>query len=183
MLYVPGNFLFVHVPRTAGTSIKMSIASHLVSIHCDFTMSSASVTVPPALEKHATADQLRTVIKDYDRLFVWAVSRPQDEIIESDYRLHQSEIPLLRDGRIDGPWAESVAESDGESLHAFRKRRWEAWLGGETIEDRWLDDRVVTFEFSELRVRWKEILRECRIDDRVPLLHLNHGTRSKWNRG
>jgi hypothetical protein len=116
MLYVPGQFLFIHIPRTAGNSICRTLVTelvHRVDLLC------ATDAKPNVFHRHTRAIEALPFIPDFHQITKFAVCRPYKDIVLSDYRI----LPI-RD----------------ESLDAFERRRWVPWLAGLTPEQHWCGD-------------------------------------------
>lgn len=151
MIYVPGKFLFIHIPRTAGTSLSITLMRHLwKNVRVDTTPN----------WKHATAANLKLVIPDFHDIVKFAVHRDTDEIIESDYRLHHHCV-TANDAVVDA-MKDSVEASQFETLEQFRYRRWLPWIGSQSAWEHWIgNETVVRFEFDQLNSQWGEIMELC----------------------
>lgn len=91
MLYVPErNFLFIHIPRTAGNAITRTLASAIVE-HQSIVF--YSLQYGP-LHRHSITRDVFDAYNLWDNQpEVWYVKRDEDEIINSDFKLW-SAIPL-----------------------------------------------------------------------------------------
>jgi hypothetical protein len=119
--------------------------------------------MPGPIHKHSTLSELQPFIPDIDRITVFAINRATDEIIESDYRLHQI---AMTHGESNPDWSKSVALSQHETFDEFKMRRWDTWLQGETAWDHWTGGYPVTrFEFDALD--WNDVLKLCGVEGPV----------------
>lgn len=175
MLYVPRRFVFIHIPRTAGTSITTGLVNALMRDGVDFLCSTTRRT--DGFDKHATARQIASAIPDYKTIAKFAVVRPDEDIIKSDYQLHRSELPFLGKRFFPFDWEESVKLSATETLEDFTKRRWVPWLGGKTVREIWLDETVTIFEFKDLANAWRELTTLAGISE-ATLDRINRGNRT-----
>jgi hypothetical protein len=156
MLYVARRFLFIHIPRTAGNSISRSLVQELVE-HSHPCLVCSELGV---FERHSTANQLRKLLPDFDSLKKFAIDRPLNEIVESDYRLHKSSVILPESLP---QWSLSVGMAQSETLDEFKNRRWVPWLNGNTPWEHWCcgpngeDLGVQKFQFNSLKESWDKI--------------------------
>ncbi len=182
MIYAPGRFLFLHVPRTAGTSITAAISKWLVGRH-DCHVATGHTKWPFVRHSRACDMRERMPPAEWEQIRKFAVDRPHDEIVESDYRLHKREIQrrLKECGQADPRWLESVMKADKETLEEFRERRWGEWLKG---SEPWQffccgrageDIGVTRFEYHDLADKWPAI---CELIG-APLLELPHLNRAE----
>jgi hypothetical protein len=83
VFYVPGRVLFIHVPRTGGTSISAALERAYPGWVRDFSQE----------WKHATAARLRASMpaEDWGPLYKFAVIRDPHECIESAWRYARQE--------------------------------------------------------------------------------------------
>jgi hypothetical protein len=152
MFYVPGRCLFIHIPRTAGTSLTYTVASQLRQ-----SCLVCTAQIPGPIHKHSTLSELRPFIPDFDNIQVFSIDRPTDQIIESDYRLHRI---ATTQGEVNKDWKRSVDLASRETLVEFRFRRWDPWLEGKSAWDHWTCGYPVTrFEFGCLD--WSKVLKLC----------------------
>lgn len=102
--------------------------------------------------RHATADELRSYVKDWDGIFKFAVDRPAAEIVASMERLRRHDLLI------------------GVHLRPECNEHYRQWLIDDTpieLDDPWShwcnDPSVVRIPYAELRSRWNWICERCNI--------------------
>jgi len=157
MIYVPGRFLFVHIPRTAGTSLTFELMQHLKNnVRFDTT----------STWKHATAANLKLVIPDFHTIKKFAIDRDIEEIIRSDYKLHRTVVPKT----FPAEFISSVEQSRNETLEEFRERRWKPWVGNRSAWEHWVgDEPFARYHFNDLKSHMPEIMQTCGLPEDTEL--------------
>lgn len=130
--------------------------------------------------RHARAIHLKPHIPEWDEIVKFAVLRPLDDIVASDYRLHQRDATrdVAEQSYFDLAWREQVQELRGKTLAEFRELRWDAWLKGHDPWRFWCCGEageelgVVDVNFSRLPQEWEHICKLIGLPH-CPLLHLN----------
>jgi hypothetical protein len=157
MLYVPGYLLFIHVPRTAGMSITETLAEYFAGTPGMVV----GINNHRPYERHARAGDLKPFIKDWDRIQKFAFERPRDEIIFSDYQLHQRDFALLQNEPCDPEYWESLELASMETLDEFARRRWSTWIGNKEPIDYFSNaGGVVRYRFADLDTAWARITKK-----------------------
>jgi hypothetical protein len=175
MIYCEDNFLFIHIPRTAGWSITKTLAPILCTpkLFNGSFISTASFSSFPMFHIHSTANDIRKYIPDWNSIYKFAVFRPDDEIIESDYRLHKSEHCRIGTGQLKKEWEKSVILSQNETLEEFKKRRWDIWLKGQTTWEYWIGNNDFhKLDFHNINEEFKSLLKRFNIPE-TELLKIN----------
>jgi len=172
MIYCPGRFIFIHIPRTAGISITRGLASTDV---CDLALINTCNT-PAEFWRHVTATEVKPLIPDWGEIKKFAFYRSDHDIYESDYRLHKScikDIDSWPDVSMLSDWKKSVLQSNDESFQQFIQRHWVPWLGQDrTVWEHWTTHEFERFKFDDLINEWNRLLEWLEITY-VPLQHLN----------
>jgi hypothetical protein len=168
MIYVPGQFLFIHIPRAAGMSITETIIKNSTMFN---TIMVAVGSEPKPFWRHSRCEDLRGVIPDYSDIWKFAIYRDDEEIIESDYKLKKRCGTLLNLLEMERDFRLSVIGCRAKSLDEHRLD-WEYNMEGLSIWDFFCDDSVERFEFSKLQESWEEIGPRVGCKD-VPLVHVN----------
>jgi hypothetical protein len=161
MIYVPGRFLFVHIPRTAGTSLTFKLMQHLKNnVRFDTT----------PLWKHATAANLKLVIPDFHTIKKFAIDRDIEEIIRSDYKLHRTVIPKT----LAAEFIDSWNQSRNETLEEFRERRWKPWVGNRSAWEHWVgNEPFARYHLNDLKSHMPEIMQTCGLPEDTELEFLS----------
>lgn len=170
MIYLPGRFVFIHIPRTAGISIKATLSSvravsnHALINNCDH---------PAVYQRHTRVVGLEQHIPDWDAIKKFAFYRSDEEIFKSDYRLHKQDQESV-DHMPDSAWKESVVRSMEETEEQFVERRRNQYKQG-----MWhhyckshKESPIERFQFDDIENEWKRLLDWLEIPY-LPLLHLN----------
>lgn len=86
MIYVTSRLLFLHIPRTAGTSIEHALAAHYVAHPLDEELALVTGELGP-LRKHARASDLYALLEaeEWQSLLKFAVIRNPFCLLESLY--------------------------------------------------------------------------------------------------
>jgi len=166
MLYQPDTFAFIHVPRTAGMSIRETIladARHFDGINCN---SFAGKTWRPHTRRHTTYRELQGVIPEIDRIYTFLVIRNPFDWLESTYSQlshwrdcafenrpninYQSEIYRSVEETLQGGFAEFVKRHKHIMNDGGMTRHWGANRNGRIAVS-----GVIRLE--ELSNRWSEI--------------------------
>lgn len=169
MLYVHDRFLFIHIPRTAGTSITRTLAGYQLRERPAENMW-LSTGYRGALDKHATLREIKAIFGSrINRVYKFAIDRPTEEIIQSDYDLQTRDIAKLdacmaASGKLpvgmEPAWSGVLQETRAQTIEQFSRARWGRWLNGRSAWDHWTggDPTVHRFTFNELETEWPRIL-------------------------
>lgn len=156
MIYVPGYLLFIHVPRAAGMSITETLAEHFEGTPGVIV----GITNKMPYKRHARAADLRPLIKDWNLIHKFAIDRPRDQIVYSDYRLHQRDFALLQGEPCDAEYWKSLEQASTETLAEFSERRWSNWINDEEPIDYFANaGGVVRYRFADLAASWERVCR------------------------
>lgn len=168
---VQNRFVFIHIPRTAGISISMSLKPHV----------SASAIIDTWIGRHMTAAQIKSMIGAlWDQCFRFCIWRPVDEIKTSFHRL-VAQAWARRDHIRDPLWLNFVSQN--HDLSADQLWTSIGWPSDEEDwRSLWLTDHgadlgVTVYDFCTLRDAWPDICRNCHLPVNIPLLHLNRTRR------
>lgn len=178
MLYVPGRFLFIHIPRSAGNSITRALAAELVA-HSDVMV--ALHHGPACVWRHINCEQFRSNMQlshaALQKIHVVAVQRDPEEIIRSDYELYRSINREIPNEYVDYAYYQKLKAARRGDFPQFREW-WLHMLGGKTIVDWWVPERFnpILIDYDNIDEEWPAIcdLAGCRI---VPKLK-----RRDWQR-
>lgn len=145
------NFVFVHIPRTAGNFITRSLVKELVD-HSSFF---ASLGNSPPVARHATYGEICKFFQlDPSKVNAYAINRPYREIVESDMKLWQTyKVPH----RLGPHEQEFIAAAKAGNFNLFKKLRWDNWLGGRGPWEHWCGPNVRPIQYHELEQRWPEL--------------------------
>lgn len=165
MLIIPNTkFVFVHIPRTAGNFITRSIVSNIAfthSFHC-------SMWNKAPIHRHSTIDEIRAVYPEIESYDVFAVHRDYSEIIQSDMRLWQCcQDHQLPDGFTDQEkeWLSAARLND---IVAFKKLRWDAWIGEDSTPwDFWCDNTVKKIPYERLSSEWTSLCKRAGCESEI----------------
>lgn len=175
MIYCQGKFLFVHIPRTAGMSITNTLAPIVTNpgIFEGYSLIASGTDIWRTFHRHSTANDLARLIPDWDDIYKFAVYRPDEEIFESDYRLHKSYHDKIGNGKLSRCWEKTVKISRNENLEEFIERRWKPWIREKTCWEYWTGNYDFhKFQFSDIKNEFKTILKDLNLEE-VELKHLN----------
>lgn len=169
MIYCHGRFCFIHIPRTGGNSITKALAISCIGNH-DVLIATGPKILGP-WKRHIPAFTLQKVIKDWNKIYKFAIYRPKEEIIKSEQALFNRDIA-------DGKHEDIYTDKDYKNLLLGNTKSFLANM----IEDPWEfwatengnDLGVDKIHFNELEIKWPEVCERCKIDY-VPLEHLNKG--------
>lgn len=168
MIYLPrSNFVFIHIPRTAGNAITRTLA--IEKIPYDEVVMSTMHCKPIA--RHAFLSQFVDTFnldKEIETNVV-VINRPTEDIIYSSYILWQHATPLKNPG-MDQPEYNSVITAAKTSFEMFVDVHWSKILGDkETALERWIDCqydflKVHVVEYDNLEDQWPHIcaLAKCK---------------------
>jgi len=178
MIYAPGRFLFIHIPRTSGMAIT---AAMIRSFAASEAMENGRLSVmvstgnePSIYNRHATSHDLVQVLPDYDKLYKFAVYRPAKDIYESDYKLHQRSVGMVSASWVSQEWRETVELAVNETLDEFIERRWLPWMDGKDPWSYWCDESVNRLDFSLINQTWPWLLDRLGLPQ-SELLRINAG--------
>lgn len=90
MIYAPGKFAFIHIPRTGGYSIKSAVQSTILEHYA------VTINRQPRRDGvwcHSTADELSREIPDWDRIFKFAIMRNPHDLVRSMWNWVQKYKP------------------------------------------------------------------------------------------
>ncbi|MEM9825084.1 MAG: hypothetical protein AAF958_00770 [Planctomycetota bacterium] len=127
--------------------------------------------------RHVRASHLRAWIPDWHSIKKLAWSRPRDEVVESDFRLHIANQHRIGKGILDPRFEATVAKSIGETLQEFDQRRWKPWIGDRQPFEFWTDDHEFErFKFHDFDAEWARFCEFIEIEA-LALPHLSTGNR------
>lgn len=173
MIYAPGRFLFVHIPRTGGMSITHTLATELT---IDGSILIATGNEPKPWVRHARAVDVMPLIQDWDSIHKFAFDRDINEIIESDYRLRQRDLRRWRRGEFVGTseWIAAIERVEHQSPEEFRQQEWgftdspwEYWCCGENDEDLGIE----RYDFRMLHAEWARLCADIGVEIRLPWMN------------
>lgn len=81
MIYKPGTFAFIHLPRTAGCSIEKHLLRECSS-HCLYS----STSLGCAVHRHISAATMESLCDDWRHIWKWCVVRNPWEVVDSAIR-------------------------------------------------------------------------------------------------
>lgn len=162
MIYAPGRFCFIHIPRCAGMAITEALARGSFG---EFDVIAVTTPLINGLSRHATAVDTAHLIPDWDDIYRFAIWRPLTHIVGSERRLIRRDF---NDGIHRNPATaagyRSLLESRetvNQSLERWKRDVGDPWTSWTTDEGRSLGvDKV---PMSELADRWPEICDRCQI--------------------
>ena len=202
MLYVPGKFAFVHVPRTGGISICNTVRANLHRFGPD------TVEIGRWLRRHPRAVDMQNVIEEWSDIFSFGLMRNPFELFESNWRetqaWHRDQLAAIAAGHYKPPpWVQERIQVMGRLLaagfSAYVREHFEylrnpkgfyqnAFCGPETR--RQLVAEVIQLKSTdELPAAWPAIwakLGPLEVDPIPQLARDNHfaaGRPAVWNRG
>jgi len=168
---VQKRFVFVHIPRTAGISVCMSLKPYV----------SSSVIFDTWIGRHRTAAEIKRLIGPvWDECFRFCIWRPVSEITESFHRL-VTQAWAMREHIRDPLWLEFVSRT-----HELSADELWASIGWPSDDEPWrllwltdngVDLGVTVYDFCNLRDAWPDICGHCHVPTNIPLLHLNRTQR------
>ena len=85
MIYLPKRAAFVHIPRTAGHSIKAAVSNVCAENNIPFVVSTIPSWIKEfdRVEIHQRASTLKGYIREWSDIYRFAIHRPIQERIES----------------------------------------------------------------------------------------------------
>jgi len=165
MVYLPHRALFIHIPRTGGNSVTNAIAASCAGNNVDVVIgTSAELGVWGPLHRHATAASLQPLIHEWDRIFKFAVYRPEEDRLSSLQRLLERDTAsrVFDEPTCSDEWR-NVLTSCGplreEYINNFVQQDWAYYTKGEQGEDL----GVYQYGFDSLEDHWDEICDRCMI--------------------
>jgi len=165
MLYVPGLFSFVHVPRTGGNAITRTLVRHLI----DTADVVCSMDHNRTLWRHMPAGALVAAIPRAASTPIFAIDRDMEDIIYSDWRLHLTVPPVAKPAH---DFEHRVAAAH-DSLDAFRAF-WFRFLGGKTPTRYWCEGaNVATLPYNDMAASWAIICKAAGLHG-VPLPRVDY---------
>jgi hypothetical protein len=181
MIYLPKRALFIHIPRTAGNSITNAIASSCAGNNIDIVIGTCvNVYGFYNVERHVTAYSLYSKIKEWDNIFKFAIYRPQEERVESFFRLIERDRKnkeLIESSVVDEEWKSILRMSNYKEylLNLWKKDGIDMNSLDYFIRDQNGNDLgVELFDYNNLQNLWPEICDKCQIP-RCELPYLNKG--------
>ena len=165
------KYAFVHLPRSAGTSISLALLPYCTLGAC-WDM---------AHRRHLPACAMKSIIGPaWDGLFKFAVVRPFDEVVESFGRYVIACRPLLKrkDTLVPG-WASLIAKTmDTDNVHEIWRRAHmppteEDFLRTYLCDERGNDLGIERIPYNKLNELWPEICKRIGIDPAPKLPHAN----------
>lgn len=168
MIYRPGRFLFLHLPRTAGSSIEHSIMRRHPEGLLAATCHNAS-----KIWRHNTAAEMKSICTDWDQLWKWAVVRNPWEVIDSVIRRGRRLSNLngrepTGDPLIDESWDITPREAC-DRWFGGNCSFWAQYVGQEDVEP---------IMFDVLPRIWPMLCRKCGYPS-MKLMRVNAGLRQQ----
>lgn len=167
MLYIPGECLFIHIPRTAGNTITRTLtelALHRYPVLTVLPASTRFAELNYGLHRHSTADEVKDRIPDWNDIYKFAVYRNEEDIVASEYKLH-----LVSEESICPLWNESVRLARQETLEEFKKRRWDEWTQGKSIWQHWCGNyNIHKWDYYTINDHWEKLTRRLELAN-IPL--------------
>lgn len=176
MIYFRDRFLFVHIPRTAGMSVTSAITQSKdpdMNIVC-------GVDFGP-FYRHIQSHKLKDLIPDFYNIKRFCIVRNPFEIVESTYRFatklgHELNLgmhPHMRE-TAKKIWLKSLEQTFEEFVLEYFDYLDTGFYAHWCFN--WDTKRslgIRTFEFKELKDKWKDILDILEIDTKIVLPHEN----------
>jgi hypothetical protein len=85
MIYAPERFLFIHIPRTAGYSLKAVLGSRY-GTYVSMLINTLPVRHANPFWCHSTARDLRPWVMDWDGIYKFAIMRNPYDLLSSMWR-------------------------------------------------------------------------------------------------
>lgn len=159
MLYIKNtNFLFIHIPRTAGNAITRTLTKELVNYE-DVTIATSSTK---CLWRHMNAI---TAIKNLgiEKPKIVAISRKKEEIINSEFQMMRKSKREYNKKK--HPELYRKREAAKKNDYGYFQDVWADFLQGKTIWEWWTNNLMVEpIPFNMLDEFWPRIceLAGCR---------------------
>ena len=180
MIYVPGRCLFIHIPRTAGTSIKTAFIRHVNPLSGYMVQ---MTDMPYRFRRHARAAELAVIVSNWFRITRFAIIRNPWTALPSMYRYwhaladkHKGNLKTIGSklrNQIELVLENTFAEWVPKHCRYLEpgQGHWHHFCLSATGEPL----GVKAYKFEELDKWWSEIAELLRIPTDTPLPKLNQG--------
>jgi hypothetical protein len=184
MIYAPGQFAYLHIPRTGGTSMSYALTT---------AFRNANILInrahwPHALRKHTTARELAEVMPDWPSLYKFAVMRSPWEIVASTWRLHWRDIRAGKSAFNDAAYLARLERVKAQTFAQFVQEEYGPWLhpGGGFWRHFCLslageDLGVECYRYEDLTPRWLELCGKLGCVMELPRLNAGVRDRVEWD--
>ena len=165
MIYLPRRAVFVHIPRTAGHSIKAAVSNVCARNNIPFVVSTVPSWIKEfdRVEIHQRASTLKGYIREWSDIYRFAIHRPIQERIESVCKWveHLRRIGFNKDPNTSSEIKEFI---ERENYREWIAENWKHYTTQFFTEGVYGEDLgVEIYPFEELHDRWGEICRKCQI--------------------